>query len=156
MAQAFSENHMSVDEWHEAVLAGEKLFVHVVPAGVSMLPLIRGGRDDVIITPVDREIKRGDIVLFRRDDGANVMHRVFRFPGGRIETFGDGCASPDAPVLREQIWGIAAKLIRDGKTYNLDSAAARAQGYIWWIIYPFRRPRAFAGKVLRRVKRLFR
>ena len=45
------------------------------PRGTSMLPLIREGRDSVIlISPDSPDV--GDIVLYRRAGGQYVLHRI--------------------------------------------------------------------------------
>ena len=46
--------------------------------GVSMLPLLRNGRDEVVVRPVDlAAVKPGDILLFRYR-GRHILHRLIR------------------------------------------------------------------------------
>lgn len=44
--------------------------------GISMLPLLRQGRDSVALRRVDSPIRRNDILFYRRPDGSFVLHRV--------------------------------------------------------------------------------
>jgi phage repressor protein C with HTH and peptisase S24 domain len=45
--------------------------------GSSMEPFLKGGRDRVtLVPPGARPVRRGDVVLFQRDCGAFVLHRV--------------------------------------------------------------------------------
>ena len=46
--------------------------------GTSMLPLIRQGKDLLIIEPPDGRLKKYDIPLYRRDSGQYVLHRVLK------------------------------------------------------------------------------
>lgn len=141
---------LPVDEWYVLVKKGANVAVHVVPNGRSMRPLIVGGRDSVEIWPLRRELKKGDIVLFRRQDGANVLHRVWKLSGDTVTTYGDGCVKPDRPIKRDQVMGIATGLERKGRHFSLDTAGARFQGRIWWILRPVVRfPRRAASKVIR-------
>lgn len=44
--------------------------------GTSMLPFIVGGRDCVEFYPVEGELKVGDIVMARVEEGYPVVHRI--------------------------------------------------------------------------------
>ena len=141
---------MDVDAWHALASTGARVAVTVTPKGSSMRPLIVGGRDSVLIYPISGPLRKGDIVLFRRKDGANVMHRVWKLDDKSVTTFGDGCARPDAPISYDQVWGVATELYRKGRTYRLDTAVSRFQGRLWRIIRPVLHfPRAAAHKVIR-------
>ena len=53
--------------------------IMIEPKGYSMYPLFVPGRDKAVITAIgQRKGKRGDVLLFRRDDGLLVLHRVCR------------------------------------------------------------------------------
>ena len=51
----------------ERIASGQT--VEMSPRGVSMLPIIKEGRDSVILAPVDRPIERYDVILYRRENG---------------------------------------------------------------------------------------
>ena len=44
--------------------------------GTSMMPMLRNGIDSVVIIPVSRPLKKGDIPLYKRDNGKYVVHRI--------------------------------------------------------------------------------
>ena len=51
--------------------------VALTVTGSSMEPLLRHLRDQVILMPPEKYVpKTGDIVFFRREDGAWVLHRI--------------------------------------------------------------------------------
>lgn len=150
MANETSKRKLNAEEWQALVSAGANLQANIYPTGVSMRPLIRGGRDRVTVEPFKREIMIGDIVLFLRKDGAQVLHRVWKIDerGGTkvITTFGDGCWWPDEPVTEDKILGIATKLYKNGakdrskKDFKpLDTASCRKLGLIWLKLGPIRR-----------------
>jgi len=112
-----------------------------------MWPLIRGGRDSLEVNPVSHEkdlmdqIKAGDIIIFRRSDGAFVVHRVWKIvhkgqgglntPEGLqylIQTYGDNCVNPDTPVRPEAVCGIVTGIHRGDKCIDPSGTAARTIG----------------------------
>ena len=76
--------------------------------GTSMLPLVREGRDVIMIERRSpEEIRNRDVVLFRRPGirgrGQYVLHRVLkRRPDGRFWIVGDNC-DPGEGVRPEAI-----------------------------------------------------
>ena len=57
--------------------------------GESMLPMIRSGIDSIVLEPINRKIKRYDCLMFRRDNGKYVMHRVLRVKKDGYKMCGD-------------------------------------------------------------------
>lgn len=53
---------------------GEKVFLTVT--GNSMLPFLADGRDRVVLQRIEKRPKKGDIIFYRRKNGAYVLHRV--------------------------------------------------------------------------------
>lgn len=91
--------------------------------GVSMEPMLRQYREESVICPVDREIRKYDVVLFRRKDGQYVLHRVVGMEGDIYLIRGDNCVGTER-VLRQQIIGILKGFYR-GETY-VDCTTDRA------------------------------
>ena len=58
--------------------------INIKPQGYSMYPVLVPDRDEAIIEPLeDRKLKRGDVVLYRRDKnvengGILVLHRIWK------------------------------------------------------------------------------
>lgn len=130
--------HLSVDEWHRLALEGAEIPVNLTLSGESMRPILRKNRDTVTVIPVYRRLKRGDIVLFRRNDGMNVIHRIAKIKGETVVTLGDNCVYRDDPVNISQVWGIAVLAVRDGKKIRLDSTVSRLFGILPLVARPLR------------------
>ena len=130
---------LSVEEWCALCENGAKIPVEITLAGVSMEPLIRKNRDTITILPVEDEIRIGDIVLFRRADGAYVVHRVFRISGDTVVTLGDNCENPDPPIARAQILGKVKRIRRGSRTIETDSASQKRYGRNRLKLFPIRR-----------------
>ena len=111
--------NIPIDEWIRLMDSGACAPAVVTPTGNSMWPMIRSGRDTIEVHPVDKQkIKPGDVVLFRRSDNQAVVHRVYRLTEDRVQTWGDNCMGPDAPVPYGSVFGIVTKVHRGPLTLN--------------------------------------
>ncbi|MBR5135263.1 MAG: S24/S26 family peptidase [Clostridia bacterium] len=117
--------------------------------GISMLPLLTDHRDIAFIEPSDT-IRRFDVVLFRRDNGQLVLHRVLRCDATSAiyAVAGDNDSTVER-VRRDQILGVMTSFCRDGKTVRADSPLHRWYARFWnatpltrsWLQRLFRRLR---------------
>ena len=152
-SQAVETRYMSITQWHELAQGGVVLPMCIALDGDSMRPLIRRGRDKVIIVPLTRPLKRGDVVLFEAPPGRYVVHRVYRFEDGRVQTLGDHCYRPDAWMSLEDVLGIVVEVERGTHIIGLDTFFPRCMGCFWMIVFPVRRfyflARSILGKGLR-------
>lgn len=133
------KRNISIETWHTLSLHGQAPPVKIYLDGGSMRPLIRRKTDKVTILPLDKPLERGDIVLFKSADGRFVVHRVWQFHDDWIQTLGDWCIFPDAPIPRENIYGVVTEMKRGGKYYSLDAPEFRAFGKFWMRLFPLRR-----------------
>ena len=121
-----------------------------------MRPLIRRGRDPVTIVPLQRTLKKGDVVLFNLGE-RYIVHRVWRLKPGWVRTFGDNCWNPEPWFPEEQVLGQVVRFIRNGRTIRLDTPFARAWGRMWLSVHPIRKPyRRARSLAARAVKRLLK
>ena len=130
---------ITIEEWCRQAESGNRIPVEITLAGTSMQPLIRMNRDAVVIEPYDREIRIGDIVLFRRADGAYVVHRVYKISGDRIITLGDNCENPDAPIEKGQVLGRVTRIRRGSRTIDPDSPEERKRALRSMKMLPLRK-----------------
>ena len=127
--------------------------------GVSMMPLLREGRDVMVIRRKEGPCKKYDAVLFRRPGkigrGAYVLHRVLRVnDDGTYWIVGDNCVSGET-VRDENVLGVLESVIRDGEPLDLNSASYRAYVRLWCAPWParmaLRRAKSLAGRVVRKI-----
>ena len=98
----------------DALAAGGELWVS--GAGQSMHPTIRHA-DSVLLSPMRRDVKRGDIVLVPLGP-ALMLHRVDEIDGNVVLTRGDGRESRDPPIARSQLLA-RALAVRDPRGLRL-------------------------------------
>lgn len=90
------------------------------PNGISMLPLIRPGVDTVtLVSP--GEIKKTDIVLYRRDNGKFVLHRVMYVRKKDFIMRGDNQKYLEVGVRRDQILASVKFIVKDGSCVDFSS-----------------------------------
>ena len=83
--------------------------------GDSMMPLLRENRDLLVIRAIEEPLKKNDAVLFKRDNGAYVLHRIIKVCGmGMYRVCGDNRDYAER-VPEEWIIGVLTEIIRDGK-----------------------------------------
>ena len=87
----------------------------MMPRGTSMLPLIRQGKDSVILSPLKEETLPGDVVLYKRDNGQFVLHRVMMAKNGVYTMCGDNQVVFEKGIENRHLIAIASGIIRDGK-----------------------------------------
>ncbi len=90
------------------------------PHGVSMLPLIRQGRDSVVIEKFNGNAKVGDVIFFRRPNGQFVLHRIIGRDKDGYVLCGDNQWQKERGVREEWIIGIMTGVLRDGIAAELD------------------------------------
>lgn len=105
--------------------------------GVSMRPLLRQGKDVVVIEAPKEHWKKYDTVLFLRRNGQYVLHRILKVSGDRYWIVGDNCVSGEM-VEEEQMIGILTQIKRGGRTIKVTDWQYRLYTHIWCDAYPVR------------------
>lgn len=116
----------------EALAAGKTL--HINPEGISMLPLIKAGRDSVYIDSISFEnAKKGDIVLYRNESHLLVLHRLVKKTPTEFYTVGDNQLISAGPYNRETLLGKMIGMERKGKYLDSRQPSMRLYGKLWMV-----------------------
>ena len=122
----------------EGVL-GEGKSIQIRPQGYSMYPLLVPGRDEVILRAADpAKLRRGDVVLYRREGSILVLHRIWRKRSDGFYMVGDNQTKVEGPIAAEQIRAIMTGLIRKGKYLSAGNPCYRFFAAVWLSLRPFR------------------
>lgn len=103
--------------------------VRLPVTGISMLPVMWPGDLLEIRRQDPAAIRRGDVVVFRRD-GRLVVHRVIRNNGRHLLTHGDHVTRPDAPVPLTEVLGCVVAIERRHRRFE-PRLTARARMLSW-------------------------
>lgn len=82
--------------------------------GDSMLPMIKQGRDLLVIEKPAGRLKRYDIPLYKRDNGRYVLHRILKVRDKDYVICGDNRYRPEYGITDRHIIGILKAVITDG------------------------------------------
>ena len=83
--------------------------------GRSMLPLLLDRVSRVKLTAIS-EPKYGDVILYRRDNGTYVLHRIIKCcEDGTYTMCGDGQTVPEPGLRRDQMIAVVRSFARRGK-----------------------------------------
>lgn len=113
--------------------------VPLVVTGGSMTPFLAPGRDQVFLSKISRSLKRGDVILYRRDSGQYVLHRICRVRGGALSLVGDAQTIIEEGVRREQALALVTAVRRKGKLLKPGCFCWTFFEKIWIRMIPLRR-----------------
>ena len=101
--------------------------------GTSMLPLLKEGRDRVELKPYCHErLKKGDVVLYKKNEGTLVLHRIIKTENGEFFTvLGDHQFNNDERVNNNQIIAVACGFFIKGRYVNEKTRWYRLYKKIW-------------------------
>lgn len=105
--------------------------------GVSMMPLLRQGRDVMIIEKPQGRLRKYDVPLYIRD-GAYVLHRIIKVRKQDYVICGDNCINREHGITDGDIIGVMTGIIRDGKTVSTSSLGYKLYYHLWCDFLPIR------------------
>ena len=121
----------------EEVLASHGRLIYT-SVGDSMLPLIRQGRDLVVIEPPKGRLRRFDVPLYRRDSGQYVLHRVLRVREKDYVLCGDNRWRRETGITDKHVIGVLRLVVRDGKELSVEDRRYRLYVLLWCGLFPLR------------------
>lgn len=120
------------------------------PRGTSMLPLLRQGKDEVVVSKFDGELHKYDILFYRRADGDFILHRLIGFDKDKNPVMrGDNQFDKEYGITTSNVIGVVSSVIRNGK--RIESGTSQ---FVLWVFYS--RIYVCSVAVLRKIRRIFR
>ncbi|MBO4896831.1 MAG: S24/S26 family peptidase [Clostridia bacterium] len=119
----------------EEIGAGNDVKIGVT--GFSMYPLLRSESDMVILSKPEN-IKKLDVVFYKRPNGQYVLHRIIRKKGDVLSIAGDNETELEHPVYVSDCIGKMTYYIRNGKKHSVNSISYLLYCHFWKFIFPFR------------------
>ena len=109
----------------------EGKLVAIIPQGISMLPFIEGGVDQVFLLKKEKVLV-GDIVLVEYR-GKHILHRVYAIDGEKVILMGDGNLEGTEEVMVEEVMGTVVEIVHKGRRRKPGKA------WLWRHSLPLRR-----------------
>lgn len=113
--------------------------------GCSMYPMLYGRRDSVTLIPTQGKHKKGDVILYRRESGQYVLHRIIKVTETKYICSGDNQVMRE-PVTQAQVIAVVDGFTHRGKPYCMQSKGYRLYTWIWVEWFPLRKYYLFVRK----------
>ena len=126
--------------------------------GDSMLPLIRQGRDLVLVSrKQEGRLKKYDVPLYRRDSGQYVLHRILKVRENDYVLCGDNRWRRETGITDRHIVGVLTAIVRNGQKIPVTDWRCRLYAHLWCDLFCLRaaalRCHALLGGIKRRLRR---
>lgn len=113
--------------------------IEIKPQGYSMYPLFTPGRDLARIEQIPTDMfRKGDVALYRREQGILVLHRICKITDKGIYMVGDNQSEIEGPLSPSQLKGKLVGFVRKGQSYTVDHPLYRLQSSLWLWMLPIR------------------
>ncbi len=123
--------------------------------GTSMMPLIRQGKDLMVIEKPQGRLKKYDVPLYKRDSGQYVLHRILKVRENDYVICGDHCYRKEYGITDRQIIGVLTAVIRDGKEIPVTDRRYRMYVRLWCDFFHIRALILIAKTIPRRIRRKY-
>ena len=134
----------------ELMRTGEIVFSN---RGRSMMPLIREGKDLVVIKKCRGRLKKYDVPLYKRDSGQYVLHRIIKVRKNDYVICGDNRYHKEYGITDRHIIGVLTAVIRNGKEISVTNRRYRLYVHVWYFLFPVRAFIMRARNVIRRIEK---
>ena len=154
---------MTMDSSAERMILGEELMPLIVERlsagqtvrylpfrGVSMLPMLRQGKDAVELSPLPQKLKKYDLPVYRYPSGKYVMHRVVAVREDHYLCLGDNTYEYET-IRHDQMIALVSAFRRGEKRISVESFPYRVYCRVWVLLYPLRKLAKRAKNFLRRL-----
>lgn len=132
----FLDGEELMDLVRERMAAGQS--VRYLPfRGISMLPMLRQGRDSVELSPLPDKLRKYDLPVYQYPSGKYVMHRVVEVKDDHYICNGDNLLQMEK-VYHNQMIAIVSAFTRDGKRIETDDPVYRLYCRFWCATRPIR------------------
>lgn len=147
-----SEHNVRLEELlpliQERLEAGQS--VRFSPRGTSMLPMLRQGKDIVVLSPLPKRLKKFDLPLYRRADGQFVIHRITKV-GETYTCMGDNQFWPEHGLKYTQMIALVTAFTRNGTEHSVNEPGYRFYCWFWHYSRPVRRLWRYGIGLIRRM-----
>lgn len=122
--------------------------VRFSPKGVSMKPMLRQGKDSVVLSSVPEKLKKYDLPLYQRKDGKYVLHRIVKV-GKTYSCLGDNQLKEESGLQHSQMIALVTGFYRGEKYHSVREPLYWLYCRLW---YWLRRLYRFCRRILRWLK----
>ena len=112
--------------------------VAITVTGNSMSPFLKDKRDKAVLSPITQKPKKDDVVLYSRDNGSYVLHRVFKVKQNEYIMLGDAQVYQEKGITDNHIIAVSTAFERKGRQFDRNDFLYLCYVKFWRFIYPLR------------------
>ena len=125
--------------------------------GDSMMPLIRQGKDLMVISrKPEGRLHKYDVPLYKRDSGQYVLHRILKVRENDYVICGDNRWCREYGIEDRHIIGVLTAIVRDGKTIPVTDKRYLRYVHLWCDFFYVRaailRLKSLTSRIRRKLK----
>lgn len=106
--------------------------------GVSMMPMLRQGKDTVELSPLPEKMKKYDLPVYQYPSGKVVMHRIVDVKDDCYICLGDNTYSYER-ITPDMMIGLVSAFKRGNKRIEVTNPVYRLYVKCWVALYPLRK-----------------
>ncbi len=108
--------------------------------GVSMLPLIKQGRDIVILKKKDKNTRcqKYDVALYVNPDHKYIMHRIVKVREDSYDFLGDNLLVKELDIKEDRVIAVMTEFVHKGKRYSVTDKGYVMYVKVWMFLTPVR------------------
>lgn len=125
----------------------------MIATGTSMMPLLRNGKDTIVLIKHPSKLKKYDVPLYRRSDGSFVLHRIVGINKDGYILCGDHQYVKEYGVKHSDVVAILKGFYKDGKYTDCDDFLYKCYSRYWTNSRPLR---IFIRRVKSKLRRMFK
>lgn len=119
----------------ETVSLGSSFVLSVT--GNSMYPILRHNKDKVeLVSTQIRPVKKGEIVLFRRDSGMCILHRIVKIIDEHTCVAKGDAQGWDEIVKRDNVIAVVSRIYVNNRWISCDSFWYKNKCRLWSVVKP--------------------
>ena len=128
--------------------------IRLTVTGNSMFPLLRNGRDSVLLKKTE-QVKKPQVVLYLGENDEVILHRIIKKTKQGFMILGDNQTHIDGPIPPERILAVLTGFYRGEDYFSAQTWWYKLYGHIWSMAGPLRSTLVpVAIKIGSKIKRL--
>ena len=112
--------------------------IRLTVTGKTMLPFLRDQEDSVVLKPVKRRIRVGDLIFYLKTPGSPVLQRVVQVPAPRKYVVCADAQTTLERVSREQVIGLVSDIKKHNEYISTTAFFWQCISRIWIWLRPVR------------------
>lgn len=132
-------------------IINEKGFLVYSIVGTSMYPLLKEKSDSVHLIKINRKLKKNDVILYKRNNGQYVLHRLVKIKNGNYVFCGDNQCQKEYGIKDQNIIAIMEGYYKKEKYCSINSFKYKIYILTVKVKRPFKWIIFFVKKVLKTI-----